>query len=194
MSRQLTSAAALAVQQEVVARTMAVALDFPSGIARWNASPVSIWIDGAEFLGVGVLGSISVIDESAELRAAGMTVALSGVPRDAVAAAMTQAYQRRPATVWEVVLDQATWQPVEDPIVVFKGRIDQLLVEMGETARVVCRLESRLVDGERARIRRYTDEDQQRAHPGDRFFRFVSATTEKEIVWPAKSFFEKGRG
>ena len=194
MTRALTTAAALAVQAEVVARTMAVALDFPSGFARFNASPASIVIGGAEFLGVGALGAISVIEETAELRAAGMTVALSGVPRDAVASALSQAYQRRPATVWEVVLDTTTWLPVADPVIVFRGRMDQLVVEMGETARVVCRLENRLVDGERPRIRRYTNEDQQRAHPGDEFFRFVSATTEKELVWPAKSFFEKGRG
>jgi hypothetical protein len=44
--------------------------------------------------------------------------------------------------------------------------------------------ESRLVDLERAEVRRYTDADQQGEHPGDRFFEFVPALQEAEIKLP----------
>ena len=145
-------------------------------------------------IGLGGLLSISPVEETAELRSAGITLAIAGVPRDAVALAMGVRYRLRPATVWEVPLDTATWQPVAAPVLAFRGLIDQMRVEYGPTCRVVVKIENRLADWDRKRIRRYTDEDQQRAHPGDRFFRFVSTSAEKEIVWPAKSFFERGRG
>lgn len=189
MTRRLSPAAAAAAQGEIVARTVAVDLDFSSGVVRVNGSLASIVIAGNEYLGVGSLGGISTAEESAELQAYGMTVSLAGIPRDAIALALTQAYQGRRATVWEVLLDRNTWQPIADPTVIFRGRIDQMNVTMGQTATVEVRLENRLVDWERPRIRRYTSEDQHLAHPTDRGFEFVSDTAEREIVWPAGSFF-----
>jgi hypothetical protein len=158
-----------------------------------NGSTASVFIGGNEYLGVGALGGISEVEESAELRAYGLTLTLAGIPRDSVALAMTQNYQNRRATVWEVVLDRATLLPVADPVVVFRGRMDTMTPELGEDAKVTLRLENRLADWERPRIRRYTDEDQQLRFPGDKGFEFVSATAEREIVWPASSFFQRRR-
>jgi hypothetical protein len=190
MSRGLTPDALSATAAEVVDRTAAVELDFPSGIVRYTGAPYPISIRGNEFLGVGVLGSISVAEESAELQSYGMTLTLSGIPRDSVAVALTQAYQGRRATVWEVPLNPATGKPVDAPIVIFRGRMDQMNVELGTEGKVVLKLENRLADWERPRIRRYTNEDQQRVHPGDKGFAYVSATAEKELVWPTKAAFE----
>jgi hypothetical protein len=189
MSRGLTPASLSATAAEVVDRTTAVELDFPSGMVRFCGAPYPILIDGQEFLGVGALGSISVAEESAELQSYGMTLTLSGIPRGAVALALTQSYQGRRATVWEVPLDPATGAPVASPVVIFRGRMDQMNVELGAEGKVVLKLENRLADWERAKIRRYTNEDQQRAHPGDKGFQYVSATAEKELVWPTKAAF-----
>lgn len=193
MTRTLTPTVASAVVQEQVARTVAVELDFPSGISRWNASPATITIGGNPFLGVGLLGGISVTEESAELRAYGLTLTLSGIPRDVVSLALLQGYQNRRGTVWEVPLNPDTLAVLASPVVIFRGRMDTLDVQLGETATVQVTLENRLADWERPRIRRYTDEDQQQAYPGDTGFRFVPATTEKEIVWPSADFFKSRR-
>lgn len=194
MSRNLSPAAAAAAQAEVVLRTVAVEMLFASGPARLNGSPTSVFIGGEEFLGVGGLGAISAAEESAELQSYGLTVKLSGVPRDAVSLALNDAYQGRRATVWEVLLDRDSFQPLASPVVVFRGRMDTLSVEMGPTASVTVRLENRLSDWERPRVRRFTSEDQQLAFPGDRGFEFVASTAEKEIVWPAASFFNRREG
>ena len=191
VSRGLTTAAATAATSEIVARTVAVELDFAGGVVRVNGSVASITIGGNEFLGVGGLGGISAAEESAELQAYGLTVSLSGIPRDAIALALAEAYQGRAATVWEVLLNRDTWQPIADPVVIFRGRMDQMNVSLGQSATVEVRLENRLVDWERPRIRRYTSEDQQVAFPADRGFEFVSDTAEREIVWPAASFFRR---
>lgn len=190
MTRNLTTAALNAVQAEVVDRTTAIALEFASGTVRMCGAPWSIFIDGDEFLGVGQLGSISTIEESAELQSYGLTIGLSGIPRDSVALALTQEYQGLPGTVWEVPLT-AGGAAVADPIVIFRGRMDQLSIDLGETAMVTVKLQNRLTDWERPRVRRYTTEDQQRLHPGDRGFEFVSATVEREIVWPSRTALER---
>lgn len=190
MNRGLNAAALAAIRDEVPLRTCAVELDWPGAPARLNGSPISLWIEGNEFLGVGALGSISIVEETTELRAQSATVTLSGIPRDAIAVALTQSYQGRRGTIWEVPLSRDTYQPVS-PIVIWRGRMDQMDVQLGETASVSVRIESRLADARRARNNRYTDEEQQRHHPGDTGFRFVPATNSKEIAWPAASYFER---
>ena len=136
MTRGLTGTVAAAVAAEQAARTVAIELDFPSGMARWNASPMDIVIDGATFLGVGMLGSISVTEESAELRAYGLTVVLSGIPRDAITLALIQGYQGRRGTVWEVPLNPVTHAVLANPVVIFRGRMDTMDIELGEAALV----------------------------------------------------------
>lgn len=187
MSRGLAAGNLTAVTGEVVTRTMAVALDFPSGMARWNGSTLDIVIGGNTFLGLGALGSIGVIEEGAETRAYGLTVGITGVPRDAVALALTQEYQGRAATIWEVQLD-ANGQPIGTPPLAFRGRMDQMSVTLGDTASVTVRLENRLADWERPRVRRYTDEDQKRLFPTDKGLEYVTATVDKDIVWPASNW------
>lgn len=190
MSRGISTAAKAAAADETVVRSLAVELDFPAGFVRWNSSPSDIVINGDAFLGLGALGTISAAEEGIELRSYGMTVGVTGVPRDAVAIALGQAYQGRRGTVWEVILDGTTWLPVSDPFVIFRGRMDQMDITLGSSAEVTVKLENRLTDWERPRIRRYTDAEQRRRDAADGSFRFLAATTEKEIIWPARSFFQ----
>lgn len=189
MTRGLTAAALTAITDETVVRTVAVELNFPSGYARWNASPADIIIDGNTFTGVGTLGSITAAEEGTELRAYGLTVKLTGIPRDAIALALSEDYQGRAATVWDVPLNGTTWQPVNAPVVIFRGRMDQMDIALGDTADVSMKLENRLTDWERPKIKRYTDIDQRARDANDGSFRFVAASTDKEIIWPARSFW-----
>jgi hypothetical protein len=141
-------------------------------------------IDGDTYTGLGLLGSVSVVEEGAELRSYGLALSITGIPADAISIALTEAYQGRSATVWEVLLDDAG-VPIADPFIVFRGRMDQLDIALGSSAVVTVRVENRLTDWERARVRRYTAEDQKAVYPADEFFSFVPAVAETEIVWPA---------
>lgn len=187
MSRGLSTASLNAASAEIVYPIYAVALDFPSGTARWNGSLRDLVIGGETFLGIGALGAISPIEEGAETRAYGMTVAITGIPRDAVALALTQEYQGRPATVWAIQSDEGG-SIIGTPQIIFRGRMDQMNVQLGEAASITAGLENRLADWDRPRVRRYTDEDHQRAHPGDLGFSFVTATVDADIVWPASNW------
>ena len=187
-SRGMTEAVETAVQQEQVARAVAVELDFASAPVRLTSATVPLVIGGETYLAVGQLGEIAAAEESTELKAGQITLALSGVPNDAIAASVTEPYQGRRCTCYEAVLDPETGELLDDPVIFFRGRISQMNVELGQTARVQLVVENRLSGWDRPRLRRWTDEDQQRAHPGDRALEFVSATAEQEIVWPSRSF------
>lgn len=187
MTRGLASAAFAATQAEVVRWTMAVELDFVSGFARYCGAPFDLVIEGNVFTGLGDLGQISVIEESAELQSYGLTVGLTGVPGDNIAIALTENYRKRPARVWLVPLD-ADDQPEADPVLVFRGYMDQMNGSLGETGAVSVSLQNSMVRWEETAERRYTDEEQRAAWPGDRFLEFVSATTEKSLDWPARTF------
>ncbi|WP_307138286.1 hypothetical protein [Pseudoroseomonas cervicalis] len=184
----MTTDAISAATSEVVARVLAVDLDFPSAHVRLSGSSTSIFVGGEEFLGVGQLGSITAVEESVELKSYGIQLRLSGIPRDAMLSALSEAYQGRRATVWEVLLNPSTMQAIADPIVTFRGRMDQMNGTFGREAVVSLSLENRLRDWERPRLSRYTTEDQRRTFPDDLGFAYVSTTTEKEVTWPAKSF------
>lgn len=73
---------------------------------------------------------------------------------------------------------------IADPYLVRAGRMDYVSVAAdGDTTRITAQYEDRLVDLERARERRYTDEDQQYEYPGDLGFEFVSALQDKQLIW-----------
>jgi hypothetical protein len=74
--------------------------------------------------------------------------------------------------------------PVADPFPLWAGLMDTMEVTDGAEPSVALAYESRLVDLERAEVRRYTDADQQAEYPGDRFFEFVPALQEAEIRLP----------
>lgn len=190
MSRGMTTAAINAVLAEAAYRTVAAELVFDSAPVRIVGAPYSITIDGHEFLGVGLLGKIGVAEEGADLQAYSMTLELSGIPRDAIAAALTEPYQGRPATVWDVPMDE-DFQPVADPVIIFRGRMDMMTVDIGAMANVSMTLLNRLADWDRPRMLRYSDVEQQRLHPGDLGLQYAAAMENKEIVWPARGWFQK---
>lgn len=190
MTRNLSSSIRTAIAAEQVTRTVAIELDFPSGISRLNASPTDIVFGGNTYLGVGMLGTVSVTEESAELRAYGLTIELAGIPRDFFVLSLLQGYQGRRGTVWEVPLSPTTYAVIASPVVIFRGRMDTMDILMGERATVRVSLENRLTDWDRPRISRYTDEDQQSQFPGDTGLRYVSAMAEKEIIWPGREALE----
>ena len=55
--------------------------------------------------------------------------------------------------------------------------------DTGDTANISLTAESRLIDLERSRERRYTSEDQKIDYPNDKGLEFIADLQDKEIVW-----------
>jgi hypothetical protein len=77
-----------------------------------------------------------------------------------------------------------------EPLVYFKGKMDLLSCEHGATGSITVTIRDNLADWARPRIERYTDQDQQARYPGDKGFEYVTAIADKEIIWPASSFYD----
>ncbi len=183
---RLSPHAAASATSPVAAPVVLVELDFASGPFRaWTGLGQMNWA-GKVFEGVGSIGAVGEVEETVELRAVRLTLALSPVPQEVVDIALAErSFRLRPARLWGALLD-AEGAFVADPFPLWAGLMDTMEVTDGAEPRVALTCESRLVDLERAEVRRYTDADQQAEYPGDRFFEYVPALQEAEIRLPAQ--------
>jgi len=192
MTRTIATANKNETTAEVFRPVLFLFLDLDGGDVLVNSSDQDIaWdFDGDSsdetFSGVGQFGSVSVINESADLKASGIQCMLTGVPTTHISNALSESYSGRTAKLYIGFLN-ASRVLVADPMVIFAGRIDAMDIQIGKTASVSVSIESKLVDWERARIRRYTNEDQRNLYSTDEFCEFVVQTVEKELVWGQKT-------
>ena len=184
MSRAITAAAGAALSAPVVPVGLLFQLDFESGPARfWTGLGALEWA-GRTFSGLGEVLKLSAIEETAEVASKGVTITLAGLPVESLATLENEAWQNRPASIWLAVFNASGTALQEEPVQIFRGRMDTLAHETGASASYALTLESRLVDLERPRIRRYTNADQQQQYPGDRGFEFVeSVASGVEVSW-----------
>lgn len=182
MTRSITAAVDSAFAGENVPLLLFAQLEFDSGTTRVTNCAYDVTWNGYTWTGVGALGSIDAVQEGADLQAYGLALKLSGIPTAQLAIALDEDYQGRAATIWAAPLD-SNHQTIADPVIVFKGRMDTMPISMGRTGEIVLNLESRLVDWERARVRRYNDADQQAEYPGDLGLQFVEQMVEKQLIW-----------
>lgn len=181
---RLSLHAAASATAPVATPVILVDLDFASGPFRaWTGLGQLDWA-GMSFEGVGSLGAVGEIEETTEIRAVRLTLVLSPVPQEVVDIALAErSFRLRTARLWGGLLD-AEGVFVADPFPLWAGLMDTMEVVDGAEPRVSLSCESRLVDLERAEVRRYTDADQQAEYPGDRFFIFVPALQEAVISLP----------
>lgn len=154
------------------------------------ASPTRLWTgygtltyNGVGYLGVGNLGTISPVQETTDLAARGITMQLSGVPTAYVSVALSTTYQGKPCSIMFGALSP-TAGLISSPVTVFAGRMDVMqLSDDGQSSILTMTAENRLVDFQRTRELRYTDEEQQNLFTGDVGLEFVTAIQEKTIYW-----------
>lgn len=182
MTRPLAPAVLHAVGASVARLVWLVRLDYPSGVVTACSAPFPLVWGGETYFGVGSLGSVGAADEGAELQSYSLQITLAGVKPEYVAAALGEAYQGRDARVYVAMLD-ADHAVIGDPVLVFRGRMDTQDIELGTEATITVTIVSRLVDWDRPRISRYTNEDQQSRFPGDRAFEFVNSLVDATIYW-----------
>jgi len=176
VSRGITTAASNAAASDTVRPVWFFEGEFSSGYVRlWTGLGDISW-DSKTWQGVGNLGSVDAVRETAEIRAEGINLSLSGIPSDIVSKVLTEARTGKPVNVWLGLLTSAG-TVIADPIDYFQGRMDVPTIEdAGDTSVVRITAESRLISLERPRIRRYTDEDQQSEYSGDKGFEHAATT------------------
>ena len=183
MSRDLATAISNALDDDVISVFWACDLlfDAPNTLYFWNGIG-DLSLDGNTYTGAGNLLNISEMRESSDIAAYGATLTLSGIPTNEINLALAEPYQGRRAIV-KFGVDVAG---TKSSVTVFTGEMDQMSISFGpDTATISLDVESRLIDLNRPRIRRYTDADQQARYPGDLAFEFVTRLQSESLEWKA---------
>lgn len=187
--RGLHADTATAVQGETLAPIAMVELGFDSETVRvWSGIGELAW-GGYVWQGVGVLGKISAVEETTEVRAVSVQLEMSGLPVSAVTEdgmsvldiANQESWQGRSVAIYYAVLDGRSF--VGTPVQVFGGFMDQMTLVDGSTSTIRISCESKQIDLERTMIRRYTAEDQRSEFPEDRGLDAVAALQELDLKW-----------
>lgn len=184
MTRTLTNDVVTEVTGDSLAPIILVKAEFDSGDVNLFTGYGSLTFNGDTYNGGGDLMSFSSVEETQELEANNVTVTLSGVNSALISIALAEDYQDRPVTIWLGFLNQTTGALINDPVVMFRGRLDVMTIEEGgSTASISVRAESVLIALKRAKTRRYTAEDQKIDYPTDTFFDRVASLQDTQIIW-----------
>lgn len=183
MSRELTSGVVSEITSPDLAPFLLFEGVFASGTLRvWSGIGDLSW-NSYTWSGVGSLASISSITEAAETSAQGITVSLSGIPSSLVSLFLGDVRQGSVGKVYLGFMNSSN-QVIDSPFMLFEGRLDvPSMEESGDSAIISISYESRLIDLERPRESRYTNEDQQREFAGDLGFEFVPSLQDVVINW-----------
>jgi hypothetical protein len=182
--RALTAAVVAELNKNLVHLALLWEGVFDGGAVRlWSGIGPRTW-SGSVFTGVGTLAGIDHIEENVgEVKASGIGFKLSGIRTDMISLIRNERFQGRPATLWLAFLDDND-NIIPDPVKLNRWRMDYPVMEEGATEAVITVFaETPLIDLERPRIGRRTDEDQKKRFPGDRFFEGVTALQNKQITF-----------
>lgn len=183
MSRVLSNAMKEMAVAKVVRPIFLVRMVFDSSQLNIWSGVGDISFDSVTYTGLGDLLSISDIKETSDISATGINVSLSGVKTSLIAIAKNQDYQGRELTVRLGAFNE-TGSLIADPVIIFSGFMDTMTIaEAGTYSTISIAVENKLVALERAKVRRYTAEDQKIEHPTDKGFEFVTSIVQKEIFW-----------
>ena len=161
------------------------------------STPLRLWtgyeefeILGNNYLGLGNLINISQINESADTKANGIKIVVSGLDTSILSNSLNQTQQGTTVNVYFGVLTTTSnaLAIVDTPYEIFSGTIDSVTIsEQAETSAISFAIESKLISLERPIDLRYTDQDQKHFFPNDKGLEFVDDIQDKEISWGAGS-------
>lgn len=183
MARALSVAMLAAIAAGTVRPVIFYEGEYSSGFLRlWSGVGTYSW-GGQSWLGAGEMIGVAPIGEASGVRAIGFSVSLSGESSTLLTANLAAAGQGLPGKVWLGAFDSAG-ALVADPFLCFSGRLDvPEIVDSGAICTIAVAYESRLIDLDKARNRRWTHEDQQQDYPADLGFEYVPALQNAEIPW-----------
>ena len=180
----------------------------------FEASPLRLWtglgdlvFDGVTYTGSGTLLGVETIEETSEIAVRGATLTLSGVPSEVASLALQTPYQGRTCTIYFGLLSKGNLLQESGRYIlkedggkimlqeqdtslteIFSGYMDEMNIDEGpETSSIEVKVENKLIDLERARVRRFTSGYQKSKYPGDKGFDFVESIQDKEVVWGRKA-------
>lgn len=206
MSRDIGTGIAAALEATEVQPFFGVQLYLDSETLFFWTGLGDLTVGSVTYVGTGQFLKISEMEETAEIAARGATITLSGIPSELISLALSEPYQGRICKIMFGAIDanrvyllqedgsyvlredgariDITEGEVTPVVELFSGYIDQMNIDEGpETATIVLNIESRLIDLERVRTFRFTDQNQKARFPNDRGLEFVEDLQDKQFNW-----------
>jgi hypothetical protein len=176
----------------------------------FDGSPLRLWtgvgdlvVGGVTYTGSGTLLNVSSIEETAEISVRGATLTLSAVPGEVISLALQTPYQGRVCNIYfgtfskgSLLQESGSYLLLEDGsritlelqetglTQIFSGYMDEMNIDEGpDFSTIELKVENRLIDLERQRVRRYTSGYQKSVYPGDKGFDFVESLQDRDVVW-----------
>ena len=150
----------------------------------------TITIDSEDYIGGGNLIQIDSVNESADLKATGITIGLTGLDSSILSSAISQVANGVPAELYFGVLTttgsgaSASTTVVDTPYLLFEGFLDEIsIADTGATSDISFTIENKMVVLEKPVDRRYTDQDQKNLFANDKGLEFVADIQLKAIAW-----------
>jgi hypothetical protein len=183
MSRDLTAGMIAEVTARALQPIFIIKAEFDSGDLRLWTGIGDLTYDSEIYTGVGTILGMKEIVENQAVEASGLDISLSVIASSIISTALTENYQGRPITVWFGSVDD-TGAVIVDPHEVFHGKMDVLEISEGaDTCNVNMKCENETIELMKAKVRRYTSEDQKSLYSGDLAFDFVPSLQDKQLVW-----------
>ena len=180
-TRDLTTIVENALDDEVIEPFFAVELLFDSAPIRLWTGTGEATIDGNTYIGTGNLLDISSVEETSEIAVRGATITLSGMSSEVISLALQSPYQGRVCNMYFGIVSGNTYSSLTQ---IFSGYMDEMNIDEGpDFGSIELKVENKLIDLERARVRRFTSGYQKSVYPGDKGLDFVESLQDKEIVW-----------
>ena len=206
MSRDISSDLIETLSDDVIHPFFAIELFFDAAILRFWSGVGELEFGGNVYTGSGNMIAVSAIDETSDISAQGARLTLSGLPSEMISLAINEPYQGRKCFIYfgtldttddrltqqngHLILNQDSSAILEEGdfrntiTQIFSGYIDQMNIDEGpETSQISVAVESRLIDLQRPRNRRYTDANQKSRFPNDKGFEFVESLQQKKFAW-----------
>lgn len=163
-------------------------LDFPSLIKYYAGANTNIVVRNSNimpagtYVGVGGISSIGTVEETVDLKSTNLVAKLNGIDSTYIALVLAENYYGRDAYLSLAALDQ-NYQVVGDPLLLFRGFMSVLSIDLESQTSISVELESIFADWERPRANRWNNTTQEDIDPADKGFDNVADLVHKEVTW-----------
>lgn len=174
---------ALRLSQDHQEIKFALKAEFDTDTVLIHTGQGDLVIGGETYIGAGTLLAISDIEDSKELKSAGVTFSISGMDTEVLGYALNENYQNRPISLYMAFVSGGT-DDVDGYLTLYKGRMINIdISDDVNGSNITLQTENRLLDLRRPSNIRYTKESQQYLYNGDTSLDQVAKVSQMNIEW-----------
>ena len=182
MARDISSDLINEVAKEVLYPFFALHIDLPDPVYAWSGVG-TLTFEGHDWLGVGSFGGFGSLEEMSDGTASQMSFSLSGIETSFYEYLIEQPFRNALAELWIGALDETMTRVTAGPSMIYRGRLVAADLTDGDQITIQVTVERSSRDQTRQRVRRYTDAEQQRRYPGDKFFEYQAQMQSVQVLW-----------